>query len=386
MIQQVLSTIGRPHQYIAVDQPDSVIGVGSNDSSVLPSTLLAFSSDKRHPLRWLIATWECARIFATQSNEGFILVLDEMHNIRNWRRIVKGLWDADRHRGIPLHVVLVCSAPLLMRIGSEEGLTGRFELIKMPHWSLSEMSAAFGVTLDEYIYFGGYPGANDLMGDERRWRKYVLHALIESSLEHDVLALSRIDKPALLRQLLSIGASLSGRLVSYTALLGRLKDAGNQTTLRRYLELLSKGGLLHGLSKYVGPYIRLRASPPRLQVLNNALMAVHSPHTFETAQSDRIQWGRMVESAVGAHLCNSDLFDIDVLYWRQGHLEVDFVIRFGCKLVGISVDSGHNLGQAQGLEAFQRSHEGSRLLTIGSGGMPLQEFFDTPILDLFATS
>ena len=202
-------------------------------------------------------------------------------------------------------MVLLGSAPLLVEQGLSESLAGRFEVIRVPHWSLAEMRAAFGITLDEYIYFGGYPGAAPLIGDEARWRRYVLDALIETTISRDVLLLTRVDKPALLRRLFELGCRYSGQELSYTKMLGQLHDAGNTTTLAHYLELLAGAGLLTGLPKFSGNVVRRRGSSPKLQVLNTALATAQSGRSFADARADGEAWGRLVESAVGAHLANA---------------------------------------------------------------------------------
>ena len=160
---------------------------------------------------------------------------------------MKGLWDADRHEGLPLHVVVLGSAPLLMQRGLSESMLGRFETIRLPHWSFAEMSEAFGFDLDHYIYFGGYPGAASLIREQRRWREYILGSIIEPNIERDILAMERVDKPALLKRLFEFGAEISGQILAYDKMLGQIQDAGNTTTLARYLDLLSKAGLLTGL-------------------------------------------------------------------------------------------------------------------------------------------
>ena len=283
--------------------------------------------------------WEACEELAWASERGFVLVLDEIQKIRGWSDAVKGLWDADPDRDCPLHVVILGSAPLLMQAGLSESLAGRFEPVRFTHWSFSEMSDAFGIDLDQYVFFGGYPGAAWLMQDFERWRAYVREALIEPNIERDVLAMTRVDKPALLKQLLEFGALYSGQELSYNKMLGQLQDAGNTVTLSRYLTLLRNAGLLTGLSKHTERPVLTKGSSPKLNVLNTALMAVISGYTFEEARDDRTQWGRIVESAVGAHLLNSASPMTDVRYWRDGDYEVDFVLRRGPRTVAVEVKS-----------------------------------------------
>ena len=323
---------------------------------------------------------------AKRSERGFVLVFDEIQKIPNWSETVKGLWDADRHEGLPLHVVVLGSAPLLMQRGLSESMLGRFETIRLPHWSFAEMYEAFGFDLDRYIYFGGYPGAASLIQEQRRWREYILGSIIEPNIERDILAMERVDKPALLKRLFEFGAEISGQILAYDKMLGQIQDAGNTTTLARYLDLLSKAGLLTGLGKYAGGMYRRRASSPKLNVLNTALMSVHSGYTFEEAKADRSFWGRLVESAVGAHLFNTGTPEVRLHYWRERSLEVDFVLEHGRKLVALEVKSGPRRGKTVGLDEFTTRFSPQRSLLVGEGGIPIAEFLSAHAMDWFKQS
>lgn len=372
--RQALASVRCANRYVAVDDPEAQAvpepSVGEN-GEVAP-----YSGPR--DARWLTALWRDSRRRAWRSEGGFVLVLDEIQKINGWSDAVKGLWDADRAEGCPLHVVVLGSAPLLMQAGLNESLAGRFEPIRFAHWSYLEMSEAFGLDLDRYIYFGGYPGAVSRTHDQRRWSTYVRDGLVEPIIERDVLAMTRVDKPSLLKRLFEVGALYSGQVLSYNKMLGQLQDAGNTTTLTRYLKLLSDAGLLTGLSKYTHRPISAKASTPKLNVLNTALMSVASGYGFQEARSDRSFWGRLVESAVGAHLLNTAAPGTEVRYWRQGHHEVDFVLQRGRQAVAIEVKTGRVRSVPTGPAEFERRFRPHRALVVGTGGEPLPEFLSVP--------
>ncbi len=333
---------------------------------------------------WLIRTWqaaraECEACLERNPEQPFVFVLDEIQKIPRWPDTVKGLWDADRARGLPMHVVLLGSSPLLIQKGLTESLTGRYELIRATHWSFVEMHHAFDFTLNEYIYFGGYPGSAPLIQDEERWRNYVLASLVQPSIETDILQMARVDKPALLKQLFTLGAIYSGQILALGKVKGQLQDAGNETTLAGYLDLLGNAGLLMGLQKYHVGAARKRASAPKFQVLNTALMSSATPYTFAQAQADRSYWGRLVESCVGAHLCNSARPQEDISYWRESPHEVDFVINDALRRTAIEVKSGPSVGSLGGMDEFAKQHTGSKTLLVGTGGVNLTEFLSYPL-------
>ena len=388
IVKQVLERTHRPSVHIAVDAPDpgtvpTAMGFAA-DSPWMATETVPTPVDRRDT-RWLVRQWERARIAAGRSEHGFVLALDEIQKVPNWSETVKGLWDSDRLTGLPLHVVLLGSAPLLMQRGLTESLAGRYEIIDVEHWSFEEMAAAFDFDLDRYVYFGGYPGPAPLVRDEARWRAFIRRSMIEPNVERDILALQRVDKPILLKRLFGLGSEYSGQILSYNKMLGQLEDAGNTTTLARYLDLLSTAGLITGLSKYASRPHRRRASSPKLNVLNTALMSVHSDYTFEQARADRTFWGRLVESAVGAHLVNTGRPEHRIYYWRDKGREVDFVLEHGRKLVAFEVKSGRR-GGMRGLDAFRNSFPVKASHIVGRGGIPVSEFLLTPAKEWFEES
>lgn len=383
LVRQALDRLDRPRRYVPVDEPEPATTPpvpGIDEDAIASSDPLTVPIGRERDAMWLVRQWERARIDAARSERGSVLVLDEIQKVPNWSEAVKGLWDADRRHGRRLHVVLPVSAPLLMQKGMSESLAGRFETLRLAHWSFEEMSAAFDFDLDSYVYFGGYPGGAPLIGDQGRWRAYVTQAFIEPNIERDILAMQRVDKPALLKRLFELGAEYSGQILSYNKMLGQLQDAGNTTTLARYLDLLSKAGLMTGLPNYAGCAYRRRASSPKLNVLNTALMAARSGYTFEEAKADRTFRGRLVESTVGAHLFNTAPPEARLHYWRDRGREVDFVLERGPRLVAFEVKSGARRSNASGLDEFARCFPRMTAppVLIGEGGMPIGEFLSTP--------
>lgn len=355
LVQQVTDQLGLPVRYVSADEP----------------TLRGTD--------WISQQWEVARLEST-GQAGAVLVLGEVQKIPGWSETVKRLWDDDTRRKRPLKVVLLGSAPLLIAQGLTESLAGRFEMLRLPHWSFPEMREAFGWSLEQYLFFGGYPGAAPLIKDTTRWSRYIADSLIETSISRDVLLLTRVDKPALLRRLFELACRYSGQVLSYTKMLGQLQDAGNTTTLAHYLDLLAGAGMVCGLSKYAGDAARTRSSSPKLQVLNTALMTVTSGVSPEEVGSDREFRGRLVESAVGAHLANAAATgECEVYYWRERGREVDFIVRSRNRLVAIEVKSGRAPLAHAGTAAFAAAFKVRRTLLVGGDGVGLEDFLSRSV-------
>jgi uncharacterized protein len=330
---------------------------------------------------WLTRQWETARALARQAGT-CVLVLDEVQKLSNWTEEIKRLWDEDAREGRDVRAVILGSAPLLIARGLSESMAGRFELIRLGHWRYREMREAFGFSVDQYVYYGGYPGAAHLIHDEARWATYIRDAIIETTISKDVLLLTPIQKPVLLRRVFDLGCRYSAQELSYQKIMGQLSEAGNTTTLAHYLELLEGAGMVCGLQKYAGQAARQRGSSPKLQVFNTALMgsiAAAEGFGFNRIKQIPQLWGRLVESAVGAHLLAGNLTHSSstpcIYYWRNAHNEVDFVLRNQADLFGLEVKSGHKQRPVSGLDAFCKQFPQGRPLVLGTGGIALETWF-----------
>lgn len=388
-IEQFTSRINEPRSFIQVVVGPRQVGKTTMilqllEEATIPTMFESADAVLNSNSEWILQIWETARLTmkATQVSE-FLLVIDEVQKIENWSEIVKQQWDRDTREKTNIKVILLGSSRLLIQKGLTESLAGRFEITHLGHWSFSEMEKAFGWTLEEYIYFGGYPGSAFLIKDEQRWRNYIKDALIETSISKDILMLTRVDKPALLKRLFELGALYSGQILSYTKLMGQLQDAGNTTTLSHYLKLLSDAGLLGGIEKYAGNAINKRSSSPKFQVFNNALLTSLSNKSFVELQTNSTEWCRLVESAIGSHLINFSVSErYELYYWRENNHEVDFVIQKNGKLIGIEVKSGRRADNI-GMSMFAKSYKPDKVLLVGTGGIGIAEFLRMNPKDLF---
>ena len=330
--------------------------------------------------QWLQEHWEQARRLCADSKTA-CLIIDEVQKADNWSEAVKTLWDRDTLSSLPLQVVLLGSSPFLVQKGLTESLAGRFETIPITHWYFHEMKKAFGWDLEQYAYFGGYPGAAELIHDPFRWKRYILDSLIEITVSRDLLLMTRVDKPALLRRLFFLGCEYSGQVLSYQKMVGQLQDVSNTTTLAHYLDLLSGAGLITGLQKYSAEKMRRRSSSPKLAVFNTALISALGNVSFKELHTLPEYRGRLIESTILAHTLNAVRgTDIMMYYWLDRNREVDMVLQQGNKLLGIEIKSGQNRYSVPGLEIFKRKFpDSSSLLVGGSNGVSITDFLSMPL-------
>lgn len=360
VVKQVVNDIDLPYQMFSADNVPATDGA------------------------WIANCWAAARsVKAAKGWPTLILVIDEIQKIRNWSEAVKKEWDADTFNDLDIRVLLLGSSRVLLERGLSESLAGRFEEIRMSHWSFAEMHDCFGLTLEQYVYYGGYPGAATLLGDEDRFLQYVQSAIIESSINKDILMDTPISKPALLRQTFELGAAYSGQLLSLNKMLGSLQDAGNTATLAGYIQLLDESGLLCGLQKYSIDTARRKASIPKLQVYNNALKSVYDPRPFIEAIADRRSWGRTFESAIGAYLVSQAFVRrFEVFYWRERNDEVDFILRRRNRVVAIEVKSNAEKN-TNGLQRFRDLFHPEAAFIVGDNGLAPEDFLTLNLSELF---
>ncbi len=351
MVKQVLQHTNLPHLFVTAD------GVEPQNQ------------------QWINEVWETARARkAFGKLPEFLLVIDEVHKIDNWSESIKKEWDADTFHDLNLKVVLLGSSRLLLKDGLTESLAGRFELIRMSHWTFAEMHEAFGLELNQYVYFGGYPGSALYVNDEKRWRSYIKDSIIAPAITQDILMTKTIYKPALMQQLFFLGCTYSGEEMSLNKILGQMQDAGNVTTLANYLHTLDETRLLKGMQKYANDQARKYNSVPKLMVYNTALLSALSNITYEQACTNPKVWGRWVESAVGSYLLTlADELGYKVYYWRERNEEVDFIVDYYGTLTAIEVKSGRRVMNT-GLQVFKEKFQPEHAIVVGSDSFPLEEF------------
>lgn len=383
--KQLLARLNEPRKFIQVLMGPRQVGKTTLIQQVLnslaiPTYYVTADASSHDPQAWLNQQWGVARFRAAQNSLGMVFVIDEIQKIPDWSNIVKKLWDQDGIDGSVLHVVILGSSALFLQQGLTESLAGRFEIIPMPHWSFAEMRAAFSFSLEQFIFFGGYPGAASLINDQTRWANYIRESLIETTISKDILLTTAIRKPALLRQLFYLGCEYSGQILSYQKLLGQLQDAGNTTTLAAYLTLLSNVGILTGLQKYSGKVLQQKSSSPKFQVFNTAFLGATGNISFAAAMENKDYWGRLVENAVGAHLLNGCMgSNMQVFYWREKNKEVDFILQREQQVIAIEVKSGARARSLSGMQDFNAKHLPLHSLLVGGGGIGIEEFLLSPL-------
>jgi len=350
-VLQALESLAVPNHFISADEP----------SAASP--------------QWLHNEWDKARVLQKQSGKEIILAIDEVQKIPNWSSVVKLLWDEDTRKKNPIKVILLGSSSLLIQKGLNESMAGRFEVLFCPHWEYNECKSAFKYKLDDFLFFGGYPGGAELKNDVERWARYIGASIVEPVISKDILQMDEVRKPALLRSLFTLGSAYSAQELSYTKIMGQLHDAGNTVTIAHYLDLLDKANILCGLQKYSTNKIRVKQSSPRLMVYDTSLLIWSAGAARKNFLELPDYRGRLVESAIGAYLLARGREEgFSVYWWREKEKEVDFVIESGTtSLTAIEVKSGI-VKHTDGSMAFKKLYPHALCLTVGSQDLSVEDF------------
>lgn len=381
LVHQVLRETHKPSRYLSAERPTSdsfpsrPISSWRGPDDPLESVA---PSDVRYRQWWLVLQWEQAREDARRSENGFVLAIDEVQNIPNWAGLVKGLWDGNKRRRCNFHVILTGVAPLQYFRELSDRMVGRYEEIEVPHWSYAEMSAAFDFDLAHYIYFGGHPGIARYVEDIDRWSAYITETLLQPTFEQDIRSMERLRKHSLVKRLFDLGTERSGQVLSDEQVLDLHPSVRKRSTVTSYFDLLSSVGLMAGTEPFTTLDYLDTLRGFGLNVLSTAFLTVGSGYTFEEAQADRRYWGRLVKNAVGAHLLNTIGYVANIRYWREGDLEVDFVLTAAGRLLAIDVSVDSARSEARGREAFVRRFSNASSMVIGDGGVSVEEFLSIP--------
>ena len=377
LVSQLTERLSEPRRFIQIVTGARQTGkttavLQALNNIKIPSRFVSADEPGPAQTEWIRNEWEQARAL-TKTGE-IVFVIDEIQKIGKWSSMVKLLWDEDTRLNIPLKVVLTGSSALLLQKGLTESLTGRFEILYSPHWNFTECKEAFGYSLDDFLFFGGYPGAAALIKDENRWARYIGTSIVEPTISQDILMMDEVRKPALLRSLFMLGSGYSAQELSFTKMLGQLQDAGNTVTLTHYLNLLEQANMLTGLQNYSGNQIRTRQSSPRFMVYDTSLMTYANGANRRRLSDNPTERGRLFESAVGAYLLARGKDEgFEVYMWRERGNEVDFVIKKGARLTAIEVKSGKVKNAGGGLVFKQRYPEAFSLV-VGNSNLNLESF------------
>lgn len=390
-LQVLLSRMAEPRRRMQIVMGPRQVGKSTmvlqfTKQTIVPVDFFAADNVPRSDTRWISNRWQESRMkMDLHGEEERILVIDEIQKIEGWSEQVKKEWDEDTRLQRNLKVILLGSSRILLQKGLEESLEGRFEALKMGYWEWQEMHDAFGFTMEEYIYFGGFPGLAPDIRDEDRWRDLMESSIISPILSRDILEIDEIRNPALLRQVFELACMESAKELSLTKMQGSM-NSGSVPTIKSYLDILDKTMTVRPLGKYSPSPVTEKRSVPKMQVYNSGFRNRYDLFSFDEARANPAEWGRQVESAVGAHLANRSVLDnFELLYWRNDkRQECDYVLKKGQALIAIEVKSSR-ADDLSGFEKFKNLYADriAEAFIVGPEGLPLEDFFNLNLKPLF---
>lgn len=388
-LKELLKRVKEPRKFIQVIAGSRQVGKTTLTEQLvkkisIPYTFVSADAVLPTDTVWIDTQFETARLKMKNSGaKHYLLIIDEIQKINNWSEFIKKNWDADTRNNLQIKLLLLGSSPISIQKGLTESLAGRFEFIQLPHWTFKEMRDAFDFTPSQFVYFGSYPGSAEIIKNEKRWKDYILNSIIDTTISKDILQLTTIQKPALLKNLFELSCKYAGEILSYTKMLGQLHDAGNTTTLAHYEDLLNKIGMIAGIQKFSGSKVSVKSSIPKWLVYNNSFPSVYSGFDYKTTKENLEIWGRRIEQAIGSYLLNQcRISDFEIYYWRDGNDEVDFILTKEKKIISLEVKST-KIKYHKGMLKFNQKFKTYKNILISNDTLSWEEFLLIDINKLF---
>ena len=216
----------------------------------------------------------------TWSPRAKLVVLDEIHKMRNWKTYIKGAWDG---RGEGQAILVTGSARMDTFRQSGESLAGRYYTLRLHPVSVREWCAASRTTpedaLDRLLERGGFPEpflAQDAR-DADRWRRQYLEDLIRE----DVVEFSRIHEIRAMRLFVEMLRERVGSPVSLASIARDLQVS--PTTLAKYLDILEALYVVFTVRPFHRNIARAVLKEPKVYFFDVGLVAGDEGARFENA-------------------------------------------------------------------------------------------------------
>lgn len=246
-----------------------------------------------------------------------LVVLDEIHKMREWKTFLKGAYDG-RPPGQAL--LVTGSARLDTFRQSGASLAGRYYALRLHPVSVREWCDATGAApdeaLDRILARGGFPEPllADAPAEAERWRRQYLDDLIRE----DILEFSRVHE---LRAMRTFVGMLRQRVGSPLSLASLARDLQvSPTTLARYLDILEALYVVFVVRPYSRNIARALLKEPKVYFFDTALADASEGARFENACAAMLlKHAHYLQDAEGRPLSLHYVRD------KEGR-EVDFVL------------------------------------------------------------
>ena len=242
-----------------------------------------------------------------------LLILDEIHKMKNWKNYLKGIYDT---RPENLHILVTGSARLDIFRQSGDSLAGRYFLHHLLPVSYKESSFSRKFTIDHIIERGGFPEPllAESPEDATRWRNQYAESLIR----YDVLDFEKIHNIRAIQILFQLLRSRVGTPVSYKSI---SEDIGvSPNTVKKYIQILEALYIVFKMTPFARNIARSLQKEPKLYFYDTGLVQGDEGVRFEN----------FVAVSLLKHLCylhdtKGVITRLHYLRTKDGH-EVDFCL------------------------------------------------------------
>ena len=329
---------------------------------------------------WIASNWQKARSKAS-TNLQCTLIIDQVHRLCGWAEIFKDMLTTDASGRHIVKLVLISSMPALIKKDLTKHFGGRYQLIRLQHWPYRLMQEAFGYSIRQYLYYGGYPGGYETNNFPDLWRQYLLDRVIEPAISRDIFPLR---DGGFLRRIYALICQNSGHVMSYRRICSLLDSGDSKSAVSHYLCKLAHTGLIGIIGKFDNLQMNSANSSPKLLVRDTSLMTAFSCLSFSEVEKDPVFFSHLKKTAVGAHLINGTIdSDIEVFYWLDRNRHVDYILQRGRDIIMIEVLTNASQFRYDGYSIFAQKYHPKRHIVVGDTNVDLSRFFATSPIEWF---
>ncbi len=203
-----------------------------------------------------------------------LLILDEIHKMKNWKNYLKGIFD---NRPQNLHILVTGSARLDAFRQSGDSLAGRYYIHHLFPLSYKEAMIDKKFTLDYLIARGGFPEPLLAENSEEadRWRRLYTDSLIRE----DILDFENIHELGKMRLLLELLRKRVASPISYSSLAHDLETAPN--TVKKYIQILEMLYIIFRITPFSRNIARSLKKEPKIYFFDTGMVDGDAGVKFE---------------------------------------------------------------------------------------------------------
>lgn len=249
-----------------------------------------------------------------------IIILDEIHKFANWRNLVKGFYDRNKHA---LSFLVTGSARLDYYRQGGDSLQGRYHYYRLHPFSLGELAEENNPeVLEHLMLYGGFP--EPLLRAEQRFHRRWLREQGSRVIYEDLRDLERVREVSRLELLLQHLPDCVGSPLSVHALSQRLGVA--HETMENWISILERLYMVYRIPPYGSKRIRAVKKENKLYFWDWSRVPTGGARFENLVAGQLLKYCHFIEDTEGYNMelrfiRDTDKREIDFVVLRDGTAE-----------------------------------------------------------------